>query len=278
MVLLTYIINVILGMTLDKLTGMERCQSKTTKTSSLLLKNVIAKVLNTTVVFFILYRLNPTNPMADDVLTQRVMGLITFSAELKIFNDLVQPMSLLKSYLERRGRGSKGESINMFQIQLNRHIQNDEFNLPAQYSYYIFMIYIVSFYSLIAPFANSTLIVIFLIHYWVDKYVLFKKMSSPVDFGYRLTRLIIKCFEGSLLAFAIGHFYWNQVINPKTPKFANFLNMLSIAISSLYLLFSYLCPLHIKEKLFGNIFLTNIINHSFNFYLKNNKIAKRYWI
>lgn len=65
MVLLTYTINVILGMTLDKLTGMERCQSKTTKTSSLLLKNVIAKVLNTTVVFFILYRINPKNPMAD---------------------------------------------------------------------------------------------------------------------------------------------------------------------------------------------------------------------
>ena len=134
----------------------------------------------------------------------------------------------------------------MFQVQLNHYVQNNEFNLPGQYSYYIFMIYIVSFYSLITPFANSTLIVIFFLHYWVDKYVLFKKMSSPVDFGYRLTRLIIKCFEGSLLAFALGHFYWNGVINPKTPKFANFLNILSIFVSFLYLLFSYFCPLYIK--------------------------------
>jgi len=134
----------------------------------------------------------------------------------------------------------------MFQIQLNNHIQNNEFNLPGQYSYYIFMIYIVSFYSLIAPFANSTLILVFFVNYWVDKYVLFKKMSSPVDFGYSLTRLIIKCLEGSLLAFAIGHFYWNQAINKKSPKFANFLNIISIAISFLYLLFSNLCPLHVK--------------------------------
>ena len=65
MVLLTYTINVVLGMTLDKLTEMERCQSKTSKMSSLLLKNVIAKVLNTSVVFFILYRMNPTDPLAS---------------------------------------------------------------------------------------------------------------------------------------------------------------------------------------------------------------------
>lgn len=184
--------------------------------------------------------------MADDILAQRVMGLITFSAQLKIFNDLVEPVSLLKKLLQKKSKVSKENNINMFQVQLNHYLQNNEFSLPSQYSYYIFMVYIVSFYSLIAPFSNSTVALVFFIHYWVDKYVLFKKMSSPVDFGYRLTRLIIRCFEGSLLAYTIGHFYWNRVINPKTPKFANFLNILSIAISISYLLFSYLCPLHIK--------------------------------
>ena len=59
---------------------MERCQSKTQKMSSLLLKNVIAKVLNTTVVYFILYQMNPSDPMSKEGLSSKVMGLLTFSA------------------------------------------------------------------------------------------------------------------------------------------------------------------------------------------------------
>ena len=161
--------------------------------TSLVLKSVFAKVLNTTVVYFILYQLKPTDPLHSQGIAARVMGLITFSAELKIFNDLVQPLRLLKKLFPKTKYDSSKE-IKMFQIQLNQIMQKDEFNLASQYSYYIFMVYIVAFYSLIVPFSNSTMVMIFFIHYWVDKYILFKKMSSPIDFGYNLTRLIIKCF------------------------------------------------------------------------------------
>ena len=80
MAFLTFIINVFVSMTLDTLTEMERCQSKTAKMSSLVLKNVIAKVLNTTVVYFILYQMKPTDPLAPQGVAAKIMGLITFSA------------------------------------------------------------------------------------------------------------------------------------------------------------------------------------------------------
>ena len=139
------------------------------------------------------------------------------------------------------------------------------------------MVYIVSFYSSIVPFSNSMMVMLFFIHYWVDKYILFKKMSSPVDFGYRLTKLIIKCFEGSLLVFAIGHFYWNSKINSKVPKMANYLNTASIAASSIYLLLSNFCPIYIKEKLLGTLLMPNIIQHSYTFYSKAHRFSKVYW-
>lgn len=80
MAFLTFIINVFVGVNLDTLTEMERCQSKTAKMTSLVLKNVIAKVLNTTVVYFILYQLKPTDPLASQGVAAKIMGLITFSA------------------------------------------------------------------------------------------------------------------------------------------------------------------------------------------------------
>ena len=164
----------------------------------------------------------------------------------------------------------------MFQIQLNQSFQKDEFNLATQYSYYIFMVYIVSFYSLIVPFANSTMVMLFFVHYWVDKYILFKKLSSPVDFGFRLKRLITKSFEGTLLVFAIGHFYWNGKLNPRVPKTAHYFNIASIVVSALYILFSYFCPSHIREKIMGKMLMPNIIEHSYTFYARNNKFNKVY--
>ena len=123
MALLTFIINVFVSMTLDTLTEMEKCQSKTAKMSSLLLKNVIAKVLNTTVVYFILYQLKPTDPLASQGVAAKIMGLITFSAELKIVNDLVQPVRIFKKLISKN-KYSAEKQINMFQIQLNNSVQN----------------------------------------------------------------------------------------------------------------------------------------------------------
>ena len=139
------------------------------------------------------------------------------------------------------------------------------------------MLYIVSFYSSIVPFSNSMMVMLFFIHYWVDKYILFKKMSSPVDFGYRLTTLIIKCFEGSLLVFAIGHFYWNSKINSRVPEKANYFNIASIVIALIYILVSYFCPIYIKEKLFGTMLMPKIIEHSYTFYSKAQRFNKVYW-
>jgi hypothetical protein len=277
MVQLTYIINVLLGLVLEKLTTMERCQSKTDKISSLLLKTVIARVLNTTVVFYILYRMKPTNPMASEGLAAKVMGLITFSAEIKIFNDLVQPMSKIKKLLSASlFKYNPRERINMFQIQLNRAGQNLEFNLVGQCSYYIVMVYIAAFYSLIVPFANLTLLILMPLHYWIDKYILLKQMTCPVDFGYRLTRLIIRCFEGSLLVFAIGHFYWSQKMGVRSPQLANCINITSIGITATYTLASLFLPLYIKEKLFGKLFMPNIIEHSYTHCLQTSLFKKFY--
>ena len=276
MTALTYIINVILGISLDVLTEMERCQSKTAKMSSLLLKNVIAKFLNTTVVFFILYRMNPVDPLTSDGLSSKIMGLLTFSAQLKIFNDLLQPVRFFKKWLSI-AKLRRQKNINMFQVHLNTYIQNDEFNLPSQYSYYIFMIYLISFYGLLVPFSAPVLVLLFGIHYWVDKYVLFAKMSNPVDYGYGLTQFILKSLECSVLIMAVGNWYWSGVLHHLETRYSSYLSTGSILLVLVYLMISLFCPSYIKERFLSSLMSTKINHHSYSFYLKANRFNKLYW-
>ena len=66
MIIVTNVVNWLLSEGLDVLTEMERNKSKTDRMSSLIIKNVIAKFLNTTVIYFILYQMNPTNLVSKD--------------------------------------------------------------------------------------------------------------------------------------------------------------------------------------------------------------------
>ena len=54
------------------------------------------------------------------------------------------------------------------------------------------MIYVISFYGYLVPMIVPITILAFIAEYWVDKYNLFNRFSSPVDLGYYLTNLVWK--------------------------------------------------------------------------------------
>lgn len=276
MVTLTNVLNILLGMALEALTEMEKHQSQTARVSSLIFKNVIAKFLNTTVIYFIFHKMTPVDFMSGEGLVSKILGLTGFSALIKIALDLLQVQTNLMA-LVNRWKFQSTKHINLFQLQLNQKLQNEEFNLVEQYSYYLYMVYLISFYALLVPLSSPILILVFGLQYWVDKYLLFKKMSSPIDLGYPLTRLIIKCFECSLLLFTIGNLYWHGKINRKSSRFSNSINTLSVAISATYLLVSLFCPKYIKDAFLGKVLKEKIYHHSYSYYETKNKFTKLYW-
>ena len=72
------------------------------------------------------------------------------------------------------------------------------------------MIYVISFYGYLVPMIVPMTILAFIAEYWVDKYNLFNRFSSPVDLGYYLTNLVWKAFEITLLMKAAGHLVWSM--------------------------------------------------------------------
>ena len=56
-----------------------------------------------------------------------------------------------------------------------------QFDFAQRYAFYIGYLYLASFHSLLVPLASPLLIVVFTIQYWVDKYLLFRRCSMPID-------------------------------------------------------------------------------------------------
>lgn len=211
--------------------------------SSLIIKNVIAKFVNNILIYFILFRLNPINPVSRDGLVEKIVSLITFSAIIKFILELIRPKYLYKrltNFIKYKGE----QKINLFQIQLNQALQNDEFNLASQYAYYIYMTFLILFYSLLVPIAVPITLVLFFLQYWLDKYNLFKRLSSPVDLGYMLVSLILNIFKWYVLVLAIGNLYWHLMICVKQHRVSTAIYIINIVIALIVILVHWLLPKH----------------------------------
>lgn len=113
-------------------------------------------------------------------------------------------------------------------------IEKPAYTYDNTYSYYLQMIYIISFYGFLVPLTVPITIVAFALQYWVDKNNLFKKCSSPVDLGFSLTSKMWMALELSLLFTAIGHFVWSLSLKYHSPLEGKIINYVSIFLSIAY--------------------------------------------
>jgi len=124
------------------------------------------------------------------------------------------------------------------------------FDFAQAYSYYLQMIFICSFYGYLLPMITPILIIAFSVQYWVDKYNLLTRCSSPIDMGYFLTNLTWKAFEMSLVLFVLGHIIWGKYFY-QTLKATNIIyNYTNLGLTVGYISFVTFLPA-LTEKLIG---------------------------
>ena len=111
------------------------------------------------------------------------------------------------------------------------------------------MTYLVLFYSLLVPIAVPITLSLFIMQYWVDKYNLFKRLSSPVDIGYKLVGLTLDIFRGFVLVLAVGNFYWHKLICVKTHRASDAIYIINIVIAFGVVAFHFFAPKYLEEKL-----------------------------
>jgi hypothetical protein len=69
------------------------------------------------------------------------------------------------------------------------------------------------FYAYLVPVGVLAVTVIFGVQYWIDKIKLFKLSSEYHEINYQLSRVILKMFEGSVLAFALGNLLFGAALD-----------------------------------------------------------------
>jgi hypothetical protein len=150
--------------------------------------------MNTTVVYAFVYLSGSRqNPLAENGLVSILMSLIIVGGPLNMGSQILQPYV----YYNRWWPNRKYEGVkkaNIFQIQLNKKLEDPPFDFAQSYSYYLQMVYLISFYGYMIPLATPIILVYFIFQYWIDKYNLLRRFSSPVDMGYFLTNSIWKAF------------------------------------------------------------------------------------
>lgn len=150
--------------------------------------------------------------------------------------------------IKYRGRAPE-DTVNKFQIELNRQFQYIEFDIINRYVNYLVLVYASFFYAYLIPITIPFLAIIFFLQFWIDKINLFKRSSHPRNFSFFLTRIILKAFEASIFIFALGVFVFGIYIH-NTP--INILNLVTLGISIIYLWFLIGASIKLERRLFGS--------------------------
>ena len=112
--------------------------------------------------------------------------------------------------------------------------------------YYLVQIYTAAFYAYLVPVGVISLVFIFSIQYWIDKYKLFNIASLAYDLNFSLTRKLLKLFEGSILAYASGTLLFSMYIQDKLSLFC----LLGFVVAFAYTVFISIAPTWIAKRLF----------------------------
>lgn len=106
------------------------------------------------------------------------------------------------------------------------------------------MTFLVLFYSLLVPIAVPITLILFIMQYWLDKYNLFRRLSSPVDLGYMLVSLILNIFKWYVLVLSVGNLYWHLMISSKMHKVSIAIYIINIVIAIISIVLHWLLPKH----------------------------------
>lgn len=250
MALLTTCINYILSYAVEILADSEKHKTKSDRMGSLILKIVISQFLNTSIIYSILYLIKPVEPLSTYGIVNKVASLIVVSGLFNIIWYMILPTSTIYSLIYKY-KYTPDQPINLFQYQLNAAFEKPSFSYSYGYSFYIIYTYVVCWYGFLYPMGTLILVLLFLAQYWVDKFNFYKRCSSPYSFGIELVSLIKTCFEFSVFLFALGFFLWETPAHFETPAGYQFVNILNLAIATIWVILVLFLPAPIKDKILG---------------------------
>ena len=124
---------------------------------------------------------------------------------------------------------------------------------------------------------SSILIIFFFIQYWLDKYNMFRRFSSPTDFSFQFVEIILSTFEMTLLFFSISHFFWDLSIHYDAIFGYKFLNIAEILLSAAYIGIFLFTTERFRNKILFFRSKSDIFSYTDYMEFQTNKFAKTFF-
>lgn len=237
--LLTFAINKILSYAIEILSVQEKHKTQSDRIESKAIKTIMSQAINTCFIYLVLQIIFPGNPLETFGIAPKIISLIVISGGIaELANNVLIPAYKFKEWWFQCGKcGSVREEngyVNMFQVDLNKAKEHPQYPYSDMYSYYIIYSFVISFYGYLVPSYTLVLIFLFFIHYYVDKYNLFRRFSSPIEFSQSLRNHILRAFELCVFIYAFSYFFWDMAIHFDSSLKYRILNWINLLIATVY--------------------------------------------
>lgn len=118
--------------------------------------------------------------------------------------------------------------------------------MGGRFAYYLLQLFLISFFCYVIPLCVPLVLVVFVIHYYIDRINLFYRSSMNENYTLGTLRTMYKLMESSVLIFAVGNTFWSGFfgISPWRP-----LNVITLCIVVFYVAFIWLVPFASEVKL-----------------------------
>ena len=75
----------------------------------------------------------------------------------------------------------------------------------------------ISFFGSLSPMPLVTLILFFIIHYWLDKYNMLRRNSNPLSLSKCISKLMLRVMELDIIVFGLGNLITMILVQIKQP-------------------------------------------------------------
>ena len=152
-------------------------------------KYLLVCVANTTLLFYILSLVQ-----GERYLRNNGVVILTsyYTIPLGILSVIINLFSVDTTILSLFQNPSQPSAT--LQQHYNKQHQKPAFPISERYAYYLSILYLSVFYSYINPLCSTVTILIFFVHYWIDKYSVLKRSSSSAILAHSYSQRVLAFF------------------------------------------------------------------------------------
>ena len=232
-----------LDIIIHALVGFESHETSVDQQRAYVVKTLLAQFINTALSYCIISLLIDHNIWSRSGILVQVGILFIFTAVVQIITNIIYLPSVKR--LWTLSNYNRGAPIPRYQDRFNREYALPEFDLGGRFAYFLLQLFLISFFSYVIPLCVPLTLLVFIVHYYLDRINLFSRSSMNEHFGLGALRTMYKLMESSILVFALGNAFWSGFFHIPVSRP---LNIIAISIAVFYVAWIWLVPFASEVK------------------------------